>query len=515
MLCPAMPAEGDITAAESKSGQRHRRLRPWQLILMPVLLILLTVVALVIGESFVEPQITVSRETTYFIEPLDEKGHVDYAGALNRKGSAGVTPVNNAAVLLARAALPAGLTGEVRSKFHEYGIEFPRSGEAFFKEFTGKDAAEELKRTEPWTADENPALAAWIESQEAPFEIAEEASQRSRYFEPVARDLLWSGFLADEVLKLSRGLACRAALRLGEGDAAAAWADLHTVLRLSRLAGAWQSTSSIIIAMAMHNRAVNGTLVLVRSSLITEQLAMQMLQDLREVAPLPRTIDAHEFERCSHLKIVQSALRDRHNFVSIEHGRDNPACMVPFWLTRRAVNFDDVMERSNEWHDRWQAIAANPSRTGRRAALQLFWHDLQDTRVDALAAAGLRGSHEMADSVMRSIGTGGLLHIRGDDASCALWTVLQAQLATRLWQMRHGSDPAKLEDLVPDLLPVPPIDPFSEMPLKYLHVGDELRIYSLWLNGVDDGGERVEEQGGKDDLTASLKSQAILQPTNP
>lgn len=114
----------------------------------------------------------------------------------------------------------------------------------------------------------------------------------------------------------------------------------------------------------------------------------------------------------------------------------------------------------------------------------------------------------MAVSVMRSLGTGGLLHMRGDDASCALWTVLLAQLATRLWQMRHGSDPVKLEDLVADLLPAPPIDPFSEMPLKYLHVGEELRIYSVWLNGVDDGGDHVEEQGGKDDLAATLKSRA-------
>jgi hypothetical protein len=40
---------------------------------------------------------TISKETTYFTEPLDEAGYVDYLGALNKLCHEGVMPENNAA----------------------------------------------------------------------------------------------------------------------------------------------------------------------------------------------------------------------------------------------------------------------------------------------------------------------------------------------------------------------------------------------------------------------------------
>ena len=490
---PALLADGDKTAPESRSHRRGWRLRPWQLILMPVLLILLIIVALVIGESFVEPQITVSRVTTYFVEPLDDKGHVDYAEALNRKGSAGVTPENNAAVLLARAVNPALISEEVRAKNREYQIEFPRPGEVCFTQFTGKDASKELERTLPWTADHNPALAAWVETQEAHFDLAVEASKRTRFFEPLCGQLLTSpegmhGSISD----LRDGIGCRAALRLGQGDAAAAWDDLLAMHRLSRLVGARQSTLSVLIALGLHRRAVDGTLVLVRSPLLTRQLLQQMQFDLRNLAPLPRIIDTHEHERCQFLELSQTVFRWRAhaNLIHMWQGADEVAYKVPFSFTRRVFNIEDVLKRANEWHDRWQRIAAIPSRVAQRVELQLFLDDLRHAPCNSWAEAGLHGSRAMADSQMNSFGSQSL-GFKSDERASARCIVLQALLATRLFQMRHGTDPAKVEDLDPDFMSEPPIDPFTELPLKYTHVDGEIRIYSVWLNGVDDGGVRT------------------------
>ena len=50
--------------------------------------------------------ITVSRETTYITGPLNADGTVNYVAYLNAKYSKGVTPQNNAMVLLARAIGP-------------------------------------------------------------------------------------------------------------------------------------------------------------------------------------------------------------------------------------------------------------------------------------------------------------------------------------------------------------------------------------------------------------------------
>ena len=47
--------------------------------------------------------ITISKDTTRITEPVDDEGYVDYLAAINEQASRGVTPKNNAAVLLWQA----------------------------------------------------------------------------------------------------------------------------------------------------------------------------------------------------------------------------------------------------------------------------------------------------------------------------------------------------------------------------------------------------------------------------
>src|SRR4051794_14180051 len=49
---------------------------------------------------------TVTPETTYITEPLDDLGYVDYPTALNRRLSQGITPETNANVLIWQALGP-------------------------------------------------------------------------------------------------------------------------------------------------------------------------------------------------------------------------------------------------------------------------------------------------------------------------------------------------------------------------------------------------------------------------
>src|SRR5690349_19780241 len=49
---------------------------------------------------------TISKETTYVTEPVGKDGYPDYARALNRRLRQGVTPENNANVLLWKAIGP-------------------------------------------------------------------------------------------------------------------------------------------------------------------------------------------------------------------------------------------------------------------------------------------------------------------------------------------------------------------------------------------------------------------------
>jgi hypothetical protein len=67
--------------------------------------------------------------------------------------------------------------------------------------------------------------------------------------------------------------------------------------------------------------------------------------------------------------------------------------------------------------------------------------------------------------------------------------VLLADLALREFQSKHGRLPETLEELVPEHLPALPPDPFAAgQPILYRLEGSTYRLYSVGLNGVDDGG---------------------------
>ena len=70
----------------------------------------------------------------------------------------------------------------------------------------------------------------------------------------------------------------------------------------------------------------------------------------------------------------------------------------------------------------------------------------------------------------------------------AIMLASRAGLASRLYKSRTGRYPDRLEELVPDLLPEVPIDPFTGKPLVYRREGEGFIVYSLGSNQKDDAG---------------------------
>jgi len=61
-------------------------------------------------------------------------------------------------------------------------------------------------------------------------------------------------------------------------------------------------------------------------------------------------------------------------------------------------------------------------------------------------------------------------------------------IALELYRRRHGSFPARLDDLTPQFLPVAPRDPFDGEPLRYRLAEGRPVVYSVGLDRVDDFG---------------------------
>ena len=66
--------------------------------------------------------------------------------------------------------------------------------------------------------------------------------------------------------------------------------------------------------------------------------------------------------------------------------------------------------------------------------------------------------------------------------------MLITELAIRLFVDRHDAKPKQLSELVPVFLPSVPIDPFSGLPLIYRQTADGRVVYSVGVDGVDNGG---------------------------
>ena len=83
------------------------------------------------------------------------------------------------------------------------------------------------------------------------------------------------------------------------------------------------------------------------------------------------------------------------------------------------------------------------------------------------------------------------------DREAARRAALRLTLAAQRYRRHHGDWPVKLEDLVPDFIDKLPSDPFGKSgeSLQLKRDGDELLIYSLGPNEVDDGGKVEHDHG--------------------
>ena len=86
--------------------------------------------------------------------------------------------------------------------------------------------------------------------------------------------------------------------------------------------------------------------------------------------------------------------------------------------------------------------------------------------------------------------------------SNALHKAVAVALATTLYRIRTGDIPATLTDLLPDELPVMPLDPYThDAPMRLTVLDDTVVIYSVGPDGKDNGGPPAVESDrtGKND----------------
>jgi hypothetical protein len=132
-----------------------------------------------------------------------------------------------------------------------------------------------------------------------------------------------------------------------------------------------------------------------------------------------------------------------------------------------------LREAISQTRDEVTAIMDSPSARWRYPLTRLLSPSLEESRQPSLQAS--------IDAVCRAQ---------------ARQAASRSSIAIERYRRVHGEAPEGLDQLVPDFLDRPPIDPFDGAPLRYYVDSGGYKVYSIGSDGVDQGGEAGE--GGQE-----------------
>ncbi len=513
-----------------------------------------------LGES--GPAITISAETTRITEPVGDDGYVDYLEALNRRSREGVTPENNAAVLLWQAIGPAEIVstcGEARCDwyFRELGVPRPPAEGDYFltledyakqkqaagppPEQQGADdqqpGQEESDRQgwetflrgqsdeawkRPWSEEEFPKLAAWLERNEKPLQLVVEASQRERFYAPLVPPTQPPPVINASMpgyqpwREACRALAMRAMLRLKEGKTEEAWQDLTACHRLARLVGQAPTMIEALVANAIDGIACSGDAAVAQHDDLAPEQARRFQADLRELGPLPNMVDKIDVaERFQFLDAVSSMARYGPAAFSGVDGSDEEESWAERDLSQRATNamfeWDEILRAANAHYDRLVEAGRIADRRKRAEAVDEASKQMEEefdrsANLGSLAKSFLsKGPRktvtEKIGQVLLALMTPALsAALQSEDRAGMVFQMTQVALALAAYRADHGGYPESLEQLVPDYLDEVPKDLFTGAQLRYESNGQDYLLYSVGVNREDDEGRTYDSEPRGDDI---------------
>lgn len=486
------------------------------------------------------PRVTLSKQTTFVTKPLREDGYVDYVAALNHAASEGVTPENNAAVLLCRAFGPGEIQAETRERFFRMlGIDpLPKQGKyvVAFSAYTRRlvkqrEAAGEQRDEDeyldtlyndfgqiterPWSEKEFPEMVRWLRLNEEPLRLIVAATRRPRFYTPMIAppDKDQPGALIAVLLPMlqqtreaARLLKARAMRRLGEGNVAAAWQDLLACHRLGRLVGQDPTLVGALVGIAVDGMACTGDAHLIHHGKPRAGQARKMRADLKSLGPLPSMAEKiNTGERYMYLDVVCALARGDTGLLDLLGRVDQgPSAIVTSALKTAAgvlIDWDVVLRSGNSWYDRMVEALSKPTHAQRAEAMRTLEEQVRAIADEAKDPKKLIGSFLSGESPRRVVSrrmanlltallVPAVMAARtAEDRAVTLARLDQIAFALAAYRADHGSYPKRLAALVPKYIAKLPADLFTGRPFRYELEDEGFLIYSLGPNMKDNGGK--------------------------
>lgn len=468
--------------------------------------------------------IEVSPGTTVLDGPLLPDGRVDYVSALNERMSEGVTPDNNAAVLLMQAFGPEIIEAEHRAEFFErLGIPEPppdgnyatdpsswvrretSSNSQFATEWAVLRDQFDAACSRPWTPSEFPRVAECLKDNEAALELIVAATTRPRLYSPLYSSQNPPLLAAPQPLQMeswtaAQLLCIRAMLRIGDGDIAGAWRNLLACHRLARLIGTGEGLMDAWMSFGCSFRACEASVSLAQAEPLSAEQARRFLADLEALPALPgaaATIDVSD--RFIVLDTIQSMARgdagEASSDVEFLHGLD--------------LDWNLMLRLTNERFDDIVAAARQETYRERIEMLEPLLAEMDSARAAAARSPRMLVPPLTEDrqQVTRHAATAIIQMMTSPDDLLLNETRAEARLRQlriafmlAAYRAERGAYPEALDELSPDYLTEIPLDPFLDEPFHYERTATGYRLYSVGDNMIDDGGRTYSSEPYGDDI---------------
>ncbi len=305
-----------------------------------------------------------------------------------------------------------------------------------------------------------------------------------------------------------------------KGSSTRAWQDLLACHRLARLLARGATLIEALVGIAIDALASNADLAYLERAKITPQNLQNGLKDLQALPPMSSIAEKIALgERFTFLDSVQFIRRGGIGMLEGLAGGEIPK--KPDTDAEKGLAMIDwapALRAGNQWYDRLAASLRLQKRADRQKAFDRIDEDLkalkeETTGPEILAklfiepdkTTGKAIGNVLVSLLMPAAGKVQDAH----DRSTQIQRNLHVAFALGAYQRDHGRYPAKLGVLAPKYLSLVPGDIFSGKALIYRPSEKGYLLYSVGVNGKDEGGRWYNDVPPGDDPRVRMPLPAL------
>jgi hypothetical protein len=307
-------------------------------------------------------------------------------------------------------------------------------------------------------------------------------------------------------------------LRVEEKKYDEAWQDLLACHRLGRLVGSGGGTLiEGLVGIALDNDAARADVAFIEHARLDTKQIQKCAADLRNLPPLPAMADkVGQAERFMFLQAIMLIDRDGSDMLDGLAGKGDRPFAIRSKQFPDFVNWDPALRKGNQFYNRMTTALRLKDRTLREKHLSEVEHDIRSLK------ANISGIPNLGKAVFASeSGATAVTNVIGDilisllipatskvqhaaDRAAQTQDNLQVAFALAAYHRDDGSYPKSLDLLTPKYLASVPGDLFTGKALIYRPQTNGYLLYSVGMNGKDDGGRGQDDEPPGDDLVVRV-----------